>query len=128
MIYMQTCSFCDGRKVVPTMTNARFWIFVNDGPVQITLKPGQRLSWSEFHRHEEGWSSQSLSWEYDGRTITHEYDLDGADCDGRLSSGGVTICSLEDLLSGNELDGVTFPRWEHADSFQRDYAAESAGY
>ena len=36
---------------------ARFWVYVNGGPVKLTLYPGQRLRWGRASSHDEGWSA-----------------------------------------------------------------------
>ena len=112
------------------MRNIRFWVFTNNGPVKLTLKPGQKLSHYQAEPTDEGWSSQYDSWEYvapDGYVL-NEFESDGVDCDGRLSRGGYRACMMDDLDSGAEFDGVQYPAWQRYESWQRDYQAEAAGY
>jgi hypothetical protein len=123
--------------------NARFWVYINGGPVKLTLKPGQALSWSRGGRTEEGWSRESESWEWDGEdwpgVLRHAWLSEGRDCDGYLSHDGEDICRRAGLRSGDfpcldycenpaAWDGVRWPAWEKVRSWQRDEYAELAGY
>jgi hypothetical protein len=108
--------------------NARFWVFVNDGPVKLTLTDGQTLTHGGFCRHEEGWSSWSTSWEYEHNIVIRVDETDGYDCDGRLSTHTKCGCCVEDLHMGATMDGTTYPAWLTIGSSQRDYTAEAAGY
>ena len=111
--------------------NARFWAYCN-GPVKITLRPGQSLAWCRFERTEEGcWSSEFCRWEFDGYTVTRECGTDGVDCDGRLSTGYTDSCPLDMLHAGNTAwpEGCfEYPAWESEEYSRRDYQAEAAGY
>ena len=119
--------------------NARFWAYINGGPVKITLRPGQTLSHYQAWATDEGWASEGDTWEHTGDGVEHEYASDGADCDGRLSSGGDSYCALCDLRAGNypyitegddlEMwEDVRYPAWQDAGGYRRDYQAELAGY
>lgn len=118
------------------MRNARFWVYLNgNGPVKLTLKPGQRLQWGRAWSHDEGWSSESESWEYDDeiRAVVNEWQEDGTDCDGRLTRYGTRYCPVELLQSGNAHDDtdytdIIYPAWQRGECGQRDYTAEAAGY
>ena len=108
--------------------NARFWEFVNNSPVKLTLKDGQSLHHTTWYRHEEGWTSHTYLWAYsDGYVIVSEHS-DGVDCDGRLERFSQDTCSLEDLAQGGEYEGIRFPRWTLLSASQRDYSAEAMGY
>lgn len=124
------------------MRNARFWVYINGGPVKLTLKPGQRLEWSEAHTTDEGWSSESHTWEYEDNFVIEHIEHDGCDCDGRLTRVSSWLCNVELLTSGQQpfwtdelsaserelWDEVVYPLWERVSSSQRDYAAEAMGY
>ena len=122
------------RNAMSATPNARFWAYVNTGPVKIALRPGQSLTWDTWSRTEEGWSAESCTWTHHGDHITREWGADGVDCDGRLSSGGSNDCPLPDLHTGNEPyacdgEGIRYPAWGiNEDSYRRDYQAEAAGY
>ena len=47
------------------MKTARFWIW-NNGPVKLTIRPGQTLRHTSFSEDEEGWSSREDEWTNDG--------------------------------------------------------------
>ena len=122
-----------------TTPNARFWAFINGCPVKITLKPGQILSHCSGGRCEEGHAFHSETWEHVGHAVESSWSRWGSDCDGRYSDGGQGFAPLDQLDTHDgyadaedqrppELVGILFPSWEVADRFQRDYAAEAAGY
>ena len=114
------------------MKNARFWIFINDAPAKITLKPGQALSHYQGGATDEGWQSTAETWELstDAQTLTREHISDGADCDGRLTRGCDSIASADPAT----FSGLYYtpelmrPDWQDADQYQRDQFAEMAGY
>ena len=125
------------------MKNIRFWIHnpanVDGGFVKLTLKPGQMLTWGYSCTTDEGWSSHYENWHFDAGlgVLFHNVDRDGADCDGRLSSGSVRVCPIADLAAEAPNDycqehydckGVMLPAWVREDAWRRDYAAEAAGY
>ena len=116
--------------------NARFWFYSNAGPVKITLKPEQTLSHHAAWNTDEGWSSVDEEWYYDGEYVFQTTYSDGCDCDGRLGSFNKSKCHV-DNLRGREpythgdaelYAGIMLPMWESVDRYQRDYAAEAAGY
>ena len=116
--------------------NARFWTFIHDDYVKITLRPGQSLSHYMGGPTEEGWSSEATTWRHDGNTVTRQCTDDGCDCDGRLTRNYDCICPLSRLSyrTVRSWEGTwpkavyNFPDWEVMDSSQRDYAAEAMGY
>lgn len=122
--------------------NARFWVYVNGGPVRLTLKPGQQLQHHTWERHEEGWSSEATSWEYpdDEDAVYREWCLDGRDCDGRLTRHGADRCDVANLSDGVEIDnefyedhhywtGKFWPAWDqHEPGMTYDEFAQASGY
>ena len=110
-----------------TECNARFWVYLNGGPVKLTLRPGQRRSWCTFRWTDEGWDSEWITWEHQGDRVQRCWESDGTDCDGRLRQGGESYVLLTEL-KGREFEGLAWPIWRAADRWQRDYAAEAAGY
>lgn len=102
--------------------NVRFVVWVNGGPVTITLRPDQTLRHHEFETTEEGWSSYSHEWFYDGTLVAREWVSDGSDCDGRLTRHNL------DAWDGHTLNDHGFPEWKAGASWQRDYTAESMNY
>lgn len=115
--------------------NARFWVWINDGPVKLCLSPKRpRLQWERWYRHEEGWTSEGERWSLVSGGVEREYGTDGTDCDGRLSTGGRLFCPFGQLRSRDselkECDGIMLPNWDEVPGSygQRDYSAEAMGY
>lgn len=128
----------DTMRPSPEQCNARFWAYINGGPVKITLRPDQCLSHATFERTEEGWSGESHEWRYEDGVVYVVRLSDGVDCDGRISRMDESACKQCDLLSGHEpyveeddsstWDGVVWPQWEERSSFVHDREAERMGY
>lgn len=121
------------------MKNARFWIYLNGGPVKLTLRPGQSLRWWQGGPCDEGWSSESETWtlDEDENVLRREWCNDGSDCDGRLTRYGECEANLDELFvvepyfSDDEQglwEGVKYPDWQRVSAGQRDQYAESMGY
>lgn len=115
--------------------NARFWVFANGGPVKLTLKPDQSLSWSRWRRTEEGWEEEAETWTHKRDRVRREWVSSGQDCDGVLERFGEDWCSLDCLRklepcsdSGPNFEGVRWPEWEEEYRGQSDQYAEMAGY
>jgi hypothetical protein len=115
----------------PAPRNARIWVWLNDAPAKITLKPGQTLRWNRAARTEEGWSSESHEWHWDldGQQLVEQIDTDGRDCDGRLSTSA-SYFTTPHLFQAHESPDVSirFPMWEKISAHQRDYSAEAMRY
>lgn len=112
--------------------NVRFWDFINGSPVKLTLRPGQKLHHYQAAPTDEGWHSNAHSWEYvhpDGIVLV-EYESDGVDCDGRLSSGGTRWFYDYEADAGYCPDDEDhcYPRWQADEYWRRDWQAEAAGY
>lgn len=115
--------------------NARFWTFINGGPVKLTLRPGQSLSHSRFAHTDEGWSRESYTWTHHGDRIESAWCEDGRDCDGQLTRRGTGFAQLDKLGENPawppddpNMAGVLWPEWEDVETSQRDEFAELAGY
>jgi hypothetical protein len=113
--------------IMNELKNARFWIYVNTGPVKLTLSPGQSLSWGKFNRTDEGWESEERTWEHQGGRIQMAWCYDGVDCDGRLRQGGQRFALVTELKD-KDFEGISWPIWVEEEFCQRDYSAEAAGY
>jgi len=124
------------------MKNFRFWQWINDGYVKLTIKPGQTLRWQNWFRTEEGWGSHSLEFELsgDGAELSLVEIHAGSDCDGRHSE---TWEMLFDTVGGTwrtatALDYPDYPELQDPDvrmpmmvekrKYQRDERAEAMGY
>lgn len=108
--------------------NARFWVFINDSPVKLTLRPGQTLRWCHSSPTEEGWSAEGYTYHHEGDRVTLEHVTDGRDCDGRLRQIYVDFVSLDDLAAGNVFEGIAYPKWESVEGSVYDEYAQAANY
>lgn len=120
---------------------ARFWVWLNDGWVKLTLRhPCQSLSWRKSYKTDEGFSYEAGTWTHDGDQVTHEWANGGRDCDGRVDYSGALFCCLADLDAEPAYqDGTTSPYYngrhihrpcwnDDGDTRVRDEFAEAAGY
>lgn len=108
--------------------SVRFYSFHNDSPVLIKINAGQTLRHSFGSDCDEGWHSESNTWEFDGETLVLRWETDGRDCDGRLTQYGECHCPRRAVMAGNEVEGVTFPAWERGEGGQCDEYAELMNY
>ncbi len=109
------------------MINARFWEWINDDWVKITLKPGQVLEWSQGYPTEEGWHRESRLWSHEGKQIRYYGQTDGVDCDGRLTNNYEFVAKINELDTRVRGD-YTLPKWTEVASSQYDQFAQMAGY
>jgi len=113
--------------------NARFWAYINGGPVKLMLRPGQHLEHAEGGLHEEGFSVARTWWELatDEPVVYRSYSVEGCDCDGRHGSYGSDSAKLDQLSFHQSYDmpaGVRWPNWTDRETSQYDQYAEMAGY
>ena len=115
--------------------NAKFWVYSGDesSPVKLTLRPGQELTHYHFEYTDEGWSSETNTWRFDGELVYRKWCTDGRDCDGRLSHGGSDVCELRKLSAREPyepIDGCAgVPEWkEDEPTLTYDEYAQAAGY
>lgn len=107
--------------------NARFWIFVHDGFVKLTLRQGRPLRYWRAWDTDEGWSSVSEYFRLVDGVVLRDCSDDGRDCDGRMSSHVELACPVAALQSRDGF-AVPLPRWDRVSESRRDYQAEAAGY
>lgn len=86
--------------------NARFWCWVADGWVRVTLRPGQSLTWGRSWRDPEGWGFETSTWRHVGQGVEEDWARGGRDCDGYVEAAGLLFCPLERLAA--------VPAWEDA--------------
>ncbi|HEY9665071.1 MAG TPA: hypothetical protein V6C65_42060 [Allocoleopsis sp.] len=81
-----------------TNKNARFWYFNRStfGWVKLTLKPEQKLYFSERFRTEEGFSCVYELYVNTDNRLLRAYSTDSRDCDGRHCSYEYLACALEE--------------------------------
>lgn len=118
----------------------RFWTYENGGAVRIKLPLGRTLAHSSWARTEEGWSSEWVRWtlmtsDVGADYVLQEWGSDGVDCDGRLRTGGESMCPVADLEAGYfdetgflDEERLSYPKWQNAKRWQRDESAEAMGY
>lgn len=107
--------------------NARFWVWANDAPVKLTLRPGQSVSCTEGGPCEEGYSYEHNTWSLDGGAVLRRVERDARDCDGRVKEERYSMCAVAAL--GDYFYEVPLPVWtELPGGYMRDYAAEAMGY
>ncbi len=141
MIY-HVCAKPAWMDEIPT---ARWWEWINDGWVKLTLKPDEVLEWHRGGLTDEGWTSEGLRWEYDADFgyIERSYSSDSQDCDGRhgyYSDTRAHISRLrwrEPVITDKEEQDpdydsrygeVLLPDWEKHTSRNYDQYAEMDGY
>ena len=123
------------------MKTVRFWTYHHGSLVKISLRDGQRATLIEGGPTDEGWSSRSNSYQRSGFTVTLTWGSDGADCDGRLTTGGITVANIfalhrqyveDELLAGTILAEHYGPRtmpWRQVEDYPvYDQYAQAMGY
>lgn len=112
--------------------NVRFWKWVHNGWVKITLRPDQELHWEIGWRTDEGWHWEGHTWTYDASrgVVCASMATEACDCDGRLDHywDGESV-EYDDEFVDQE-DGQPYRRLRYRTSqrSQHDYAAAAAGY
>jgi len=97
----------------------------------ISLTPENPIyEWGETEPTEEGYTATWERYEYipEGGVVRLEWSTSGRDCDGPLSSGGVSVCPVDELTAGRNFYGRALPKWRPLETWQRDPVAEAAGY
>jgi hypothetical protein len=109
----------------------RFWTWVNDGWVKLSLRPGEYAQSERYRAHDEGGTASGETWEADEHGVCLEAWSDGRDCDGRMETFTRLYCPADRLAVREvEIDGEShmLPDWERVEASQRDHSAEAAGY
>lgn len=114
-------------QAIPT---ARFWAFVNDDFVKLSLRPHQKLHHSRFSDNEEGFSLEEVSWTHNGDVVYAFWYNRARDCDGLFENWYESECDIDQLQvrATSLTDEFRFPQWRKINSDQRDHSAEAAGY
>lgn len=112
--------------------STKIWVYHfgagGDGYVRLKLRAGETLHIGHRGPDEEGWSSRCEGWKVEDGRIVNTVATDGVDCDGRLSTFTKYTCDVADRHAALNDFGYLMPAWEMADSGQRDYNSEIAGY
>jgi hypothetical protein len=112
--------------------NARFWVFVNNDFVKVTLRPQQHMDWRQAHATEEGYHAESMELHFDGYTVERIDVSEGRDCDGELSYTTKMVTDLEHLQDepgdAGFLSTPDRPQWLPGRTRVYDQYAQMAGY
>jgi hypothetical protein len=114
--------------------NARFWVYVNDGWVKLTMKPDSELVHYRRGPCDEGWSGNGSTWRFDGHTLREYWIDEGRDCDGYIRTTGERYCDVGELKARVEEADSQFPDnpprpvWHAGDERVHDEYAVAAGY
>jgi hypothetical protein len=127
-------------EIIRPIRNARFWDYVNNGLVKLTLRPDQELTHTSGGSTDEGWFSEVETWIHTGDGVEYTRKSWGRDCDGGYGTASVVFCPLADLGAGAapedveeayripDCAGVRYPSWRKQSACQYDEQAELAGY
>jgi hypothetical protein len=121
-----------------SITAVRIWIYWNEGIVRITVREDSPIELYRGGPTDEGWSAHEERYSLEDGILKREMRQSGSDCDGRHERGTVdywqpefgTVPCIEVDSQGNCKEvSEQRPNWHDAqDIWQRDYAAEAAGY
>ena len=116
-------------------TYVRFWAWINQSPVKLTLHLGKPIQFNEGGPCDEGYSYSRTIWmaergEDGCLVVIRHWENDSQDCDGRHWDGGVEQSDQYDIHGGHfdEETGIRYPAWREVERSQRDYYAEAMGY
>jgi hypothetical protein len=108
---------------------ARFYEWINDGWVKISLRPGITLRHYQGGKDDEGAWSRHESWiNVANDCVLSSCGSYGRDCDGVVTADADFKCRLEDLQAVRCEDGTRRPEWVKMNARMRDYSAEAMGY
>lgn len=112
------------------MKTARFWVPHGESYVRLTLREGESHHHYEWHRTDEGFSSELNVWTFEDGLVRHQNSIDGRDCDGRMTHFYETVCPLANLAACTAYydPDIRVPNWTVESRSQRDYSAEAMGY
>ncbi len=96
------------RRDIP---QAKFWIWVNDGPVRLCVKQGQWLRWHMCAQTEEGCLYLQKTWILNGALVTEFVNSEESDCDGFKEIQSRHSCCVFKLREWDDLLGYHFPDW-----------------
>lgn len=110
--------------------NVRFWTYLNQGWVKLTLKQGQTIRHGKAWLTEEGYDSYAREWQHNGDKIGYVYHSAGRDCDGSHSETQYLSNSVPMKFEENEYSpSGMVPDWSRAKpSYCYDQFAQMANY
>jgi hypothetical protein len=105
-----------------TAKAVRFWVYWNNSPVKITLRPKSTVSFGKYEDTEEGYSAIEHSYEFDDNgNVIKSITERSCDCDGPFTQWENYRCDREKLKFNN-------PVWESIDAGQCDAYAAAMGF
>jgi hypothetical protein len=114
---------------MPTIRNARFWVWHRGGWVKLTLTPHTVLHHTHGGPTDEGSSWEADKWTHTGDGVEWEWNSWWRDCDGTTEDGGELFAPLDRLAAEETLSGTMIPDWSKIGrGYHRDQIAEDAGY
>jgi hypothetical protein len=112
----------------PDSRTARFWTYINNGWVKISLRPEQTIEWSYSHDTDEGYASGCYTWRHCGLFVVRELETSSRDCDGPHGSFERQSCELNQLAAHVVPSGQRIPAWRQLKARQYDAFAEAMNY
>ena len=105
------------------MRSIRFWIYINDAPVKLTLsKDNAPIHWGKSWPTDEGFSYEGGQVYLHKGVLYLERNSGGRDCDGPIDYFTDLTCSVDDI------DAEGWPNWIRERDEVNDYFAQQAGY
>jgi len=108
--------------------NARFWTWINDGWIRMTLQPGQEITHCVGGPHEEGYSYETTTYTHHGETVGREVFTESRDCDGRYDNAYSQAAAIDALDNVETPDRVMRPDWQTIDETQRPQNAPQGAF
>lgn len=140
---------------VPQTNFYQFWIYDDsaEAPIKIVLNARDHAGEENAVAFEHGGQTEEghrhcgtlyyIDTDDQGNTIiVAEFHETGADCDGGYEHHHINYCLPAELEAGQPardhsantvfespiIPGIVYPKWQKKEAYQRDYAAEAAGY
>ena len=114
--------------------HVRFWEYVNDGWVRLSLNAAKPLTWQYGGPHDEGYSITEMRWSIDAYcdppVLVRNCDTYGRDCDGPHQNHSVQVLPICSAIEFDPEQDEYQPwkRLGYPHSYQVDAFAEAAGY
>lgn len=110
---------------------ARFWMYVNDGLVKLSIASGSSISFRYGGPHEEGYSYTEVTMRYRNGIVTKKSYTSACDCDGPLESWNTSQADINVRVYLDCFEPVPpeqVLKFERVSGHQRDHYAEAMGY
>lgn len=113
-----------GSMAMKKNPNIRWWEYIHNGWVKLTLKPGQIIHHHYSAPDEEGYSFTSCRWDYmDDGILTRKITYGGRDCDGYIENRHTSLCSVDELsvCPAYQNPIISSSKWERSLQILGDY-------